>query len=430
MSLILGVAKVDITPEKPIPLAGYALRENFVFDAVNHPLYATIYFFQERSENDTTISSSLLVSADLLWWGSDRMQGIYGRLQERWGISPNHVILNATHTHSGPQTSTYFPRIGMVDLDYLDTLEDKLFAGIELAWSTMEPVRVERGLGKCSIGIHRRKWFEGKIMMKPNEEGPVDPEVNVIRFVKSDEITKAILVHYTCHPTTTNDNKVSFEFPGKAMQYVEQSIGNGSVAAFLQGCCGDIRPRLIRDGDFYRGGDYEVCHYGRQLADEVLSVLQTSMQQLAPRSLTGMRMTTLLNLQQLPGRDFLISLSKNDNSARSDWAALLLKEPERMLPYRNLEMTRLDIAEGLSFLSFNGEAVVEYGLMIKAMSGGRILPVPYSNGMIGYLPTRLQVEEGGYESNDFIVGFGLPAPFDAGLEDAIREQLSTLVKVP
>jgi len=111
-----------------------------------------------------------------------------------------------------------------------------------------------------------------------------------------------------------------------------------------------------------------------------------------------------------------------------EWGRRLLRESERLRRDVPLEVTLLDLAGGLSLLAMNAEAVAEYGLFVKRRFAGRVLPLPYSNGMIGYLPTARQVAEGGYEARESIFYFGLPAPFAASLEKKIHDGLIELVE--
>ena len=68
----------------------------------------------------------------------------------------------------------------------------------------------------------------------------------------------------------------------------------------------------------------------------------------------------------------------------------------------------------------DGEVVVEYGLWIKERYRGQVLPLGYSNGMVGYVPVAHQIHEGGYEARDSAPYFGLPAPFTPELEEVIK----------
>jgi hypothetical protein len=425
-NLTLGTAKVDITPLRPVPLAGFMQRTGH-FCGISRPLYARILFFEQEDTAEQK-RSALLVSADIIWWGPEWIEGMRRRLAERWGIQESFVILHATHTHSAPQTSHRFtPSLGEPDPDYIEMLESRVFQGIEAAAGRLEPVFLERGRGKCHFGVHRRKFVDGRIDMLPNDSGPTDPEVNVVRFRTEDGRTKALLVHFTCHPTTTEDNFVSSEFPGVAMELIENGLGPDAVAAFLQGCCGDVRPALVREGQFYRGSEKEVRQLGCTLAKEVMRVLHQPMESLVSCNLTGKTVSIPLPFQELPTMAEL-EQARHQPSIAGEWGRLLLQEPERIRSSIPFEMTWLKLAEGLSLLAMNAEIVVEYGLFVKRQFAGAVLPVPYSNGMIGYVPTARQVAEGGYESQESFFYFGLPAPFDAAVETKICEAILNLVK--
>ena len=423
--LKLGVAKMNITPPKPVPLAGFEHRRG-ASEGVSHPLYARVLLFEEDERSSKR--RALLVSADLIWWSEDQVERLRHCLEARWGIEWGSVILHATHTHSGPQTSgRYSLRLGRPDPVYLKTLESRVLAAVEEASGCLETVTVERGRGECRIGINRRRRVDGRIEMAPNEAGPTDPEVTVIRFKTPSGATKGVLVHHACHPTTTDDALISSEFPGVAMELVEGEQGGGVVAAYLQGCCGDVRPTLVRDGRFYRGGDAEVRTLGERLGAEALSVMERPMRRLFPSLLSGRQTTIPLPLQSLPGKAELEASSRRSGVV-GEWSALLRRETWRLRPWVPLDLTLLNLAGDLSILAMNGEAVVEYGLFVKRRFAGRVLPLPYSNGMIGYVPTARQVGEGGYEARESIFYFGLPAPLDSSLEHKIHDALTELVE--
>lgn len=420
--LRLGVAKTDITPCTPLPLAGFGHRGGN-FEAVSQPLYARVFFFEQGKKR-----RALLVSADLIWWGTDRMVDLRDRIKGIWGLEESSIVLHATHTHSGPQTSGRFTSsLGKPDFGYVEALELTILESIDRAIDDLEVVTVERGSGECCFGINRRKLVGNEITMAPNEQGPIDTEVSVVRFRTSAESTKAVLAHYACHPTTTDDNLVSSEFPGVAMENVEAELGEETVAAYLQGCCGDVRPALVREGKFYKGSDSEVRGLGKTLADQVLTILELPMRSVSPCYLTSRGTTIPLPLQKLPTKAALETKSHKRDVA-GEWSRLLLREPERVQRDTPLEMTLWSIADGLSFLAMSAEVVVDYGLFIKRRFRGRILPLPYSNGMLGYLPTASQIAEGGYEARESIFFFGLPSPLAPSLESKLHDEMINLVK--
>jgi hypothetical protein len=390
--LQLGTAKVDITPRFALPLAGFAFRSG-VFDRVQTPIFARVFCF--KTEGSPPV---ILVSADLIWWGHELVSDIRRMVRTHSGLEQATIILHATHSHSGPQTSeSLSPLIGKASPEYLDFLKQSVLEAIDEAVAAVEPVTIERGSGQCDIGIYRRRLVDGVIQMAPNLDGPNDQECTVIRFRKRSGSAKAVLVHFTCHPTTTAENSVSAEFCGAAMTTIEQELGHGVTAAYLQGCCGDIRPALIRDEQFYRGDAEDVSRLGAVLSTVVASVLNGAMEPCKPTICTA--------------SETIVPISFENESGLVQ-----------------MEMTRVRLAQNLGFLTFNAETVLEYGLWVKAQSGGTILPLGYTNGMIGYVTTEQQLIEGGYESRRAFSYFGMPGPFHPSTERQVKESIDTLLR--
>jgi hypothetical protein len=235
--------------------------------------------------------------------------------------------------------------------------------------------------------------------MAPNPNGPSDPECTVIRFCRPSGSTKALLVHFTCHPTTSAENAVSGEFCGAAMTAVEEFLGPDTAAGFLQGCCGDVRPALIRDGEFFRGDHIDVKRLGSELSTVVIDALSRPMHRCRTGPCSHLTSAVPLTFEQ--------------HSAAG-------------IP---LEMTKVRFGADLGFVTFNAEIVVEYGLCVKQGSGGAALPIGYTNGMIGYVTTEQQLVEGGYESREAFQFFNMPGPFAATTERQVRHAVDRMFLV-
>ena len=114
----LGTAKIEITPTRPVPLAGFLERQG-VFEKVLHPLQARVLTFELNDRQGRT-RIAVLVSADLIWWGANQTIAVKRTLKKKWGIEDAAILLHATHNHSGPQTTNEFaPLLGTVDQDYV-----------------------------------------------------------------------------------------------------------------------------------------------------------------------------------------------------------------------------------------------------------------------------------------------------------------------
>jgi hypothetical protein len=212
-----------------------------------------------------------------------------------------------------------------------------------------------------------------------------------------------------------------------ALERVEQSLGENVVGAFLQGCCGDIRPALVNDGEFYRGHRMEVERFGIWLSEEVLRINSLPMDELTPADLKSKTTVVLLPFQLVPTASELEEQA-DQTDIHGEWARLLLLQPQRRQESIPLEITRLDLVKELSFVTFNAEMVVDYGSFVKDASHGRMLPLGYTNGMIGYVPTKEQIFQGGYESRDAVPYFGLPSSFQPQIEDILCSAISQVIR--
>ncbi len=73
--------------------------------------------------------------------------------------------------------------------------------------------------------------------------GPIDPQVGLVRIDREDGRPLAVIYNFACHPIMNPPSKGnSADFPGYASAVIEDSLGHGALAFFVQGCGGDINP--------------------------------------------------------------------------------------------------------------------------------------------------------------------------------------------
>jgi hypothetical protein len=420
--LKLGVSKVEITPAHPVPLAGFAIRSGLgPFTDVSMPIYARIFVMESSDPSGNELPKrAVIVSADLIWWGSERVPAFKAQISGRCGIDPDAILLHGTHTHSGPQTSDRFTSyLGMPDFAYLKELEDRVLDGIVQATADLEPVRVERGTGSSRLAINRRG-----LRVTPPELRVTDHELNVLRYSRADGKAKGILVHYACHPVITNENKISSEYVGVAMEAIEQQVGLGCVCGFLQGTCGDQNPG---DGkEVIRGNHARVVEVGLRFASDIAAALAGPMTTLPPIGLRVRSLTVPLPLASLPELGDLAA-GEALPDVHGEWHRLQRLRYSQLKPELPLTMTLLQLTESCSLLAMDAEVVVDFGLYIKRQSNRHILPLGYTNGMLGYVPTADILAEGGYEAVDSTYYFAMPSVFAPEVEMVVKRAVDTLL---
>lgn len=409
----VGVASATITPPPGIQMAGYAFRDRPAEGTWDELTMQVMVIEQDGTRVG-------LVTADVIWF--DAMWS--DEVRRTWMAADTQmadVWFAASHTHGGPQTAKgMHPLLGKPSDQFLDRLRQTVLRLADQAAADLEDVRLFSAKGWCSFGINRRRREDGRVVMKPEESGPRDDCVTVVGFRRLDGTWKSFWFHYTCHPTVAGGYHFTADYPGAARRWIETAIP-GVKAMFLQGCCGDIRPRLVDEhGAFYRGGPAEVERLGRLLGREVVRLL-TEMETEVPHLAIDSHKVEL-PLQTVAPRPLLPDIEAS--RLYPAWRELARKKtgwrPE-------LRLGRLQISERVVLYGFSAEMAVEYGLWLRRrFPRHRIIPVGYVNGCLGYLCPARYVDEGGYEVEESYLYFGLPAPFSREVEERIKRGIAAL----
>lgn len=390
----LGTARLSITPPVGIALAGFGFRDHGS-EAVRDELEARVFWLEEGG------NTACIVTADLIGFGATLNDGVKKAAAERFNLRPECVFLAASHTHSGPQTvDGLLSAGGPPDVDYLSGLQRKLIEGMDEARQQLREVTLKLGRGQLTgYSINRRVPVEGDTVMAPNPAGVRDDEVVVISFCDADTAqVVGVLFHFTCHPTVLGDYTISAEYPGAARRWVEKTLP-GVSAGFLAGCCGDVRPNctLIGAKRFRSGLPQEVTLFGNALGAQICRIVEHSDSKLTAD--LACRMETL----DLP-------LADGHHTAA-------------------FHLYRLDLARELSLVGMSGEVCCDYGLFIKNLQPQRhLIPVAYSNGLIGYIAPKRYFSEGGYEPDTSAKIYNLSAPFDPAIEEIIQGRIRALME--
>ncbi|HVF10505.1 MAG TPA: neutral/alkaline non-lysosomal ceramidase N-terminal domain-containing protein [Abditibacteriaceae bacterium] len=396
--MLLGTARALITPPLGVHLAGYGFERKAT--EVLDELELGAFWFQDEEPDGTSVC---IITADIIGFSASLTTALRAELAERFGIAPQAVLLAASHTHSGPQTCENMATAGgPPDPGSVVALRRRLMEAAAAARGALRPVNLRVGRG-CLQGyaINRRLMMNGVAVMAPNPEGVRDDEVLVVTcHDRRDDRVRAVLFHYTCHPTLMGDHRITGDYPGAARRHVEKEL-DGVCVGFLPGCFGDVRPDCVLVGRkaFRRAIPEDVAAFGAALGAEVVRVARaaTSSAPLHPR-LSAHAATIELPLQ---------------------------KEPERV----PLSVQRLDLAEELTLIALGGEICVDYGRFIKSTRApGFMIPVGYANGMIGYICPARQFAEGGYEPDTSHAVFNLPSPFQPAIEGIIHEAIQDLAQ--
>ena len=90
--------------------------------------------------------------------------------------------------------------------------------------------------------------------LPPGEEvasvGPIDPEIGILRLNRETGETLAVVYNFAVHPILGVPNgKNTADITGFASQVIEDIMGDGAIALFVQGAAGDVNPVWYKDVD-------------------------------------------------------------------------------------------------------------------------------------------------------------------------------------
>jgi hypothetical protein len=406
----VGLARVKITPERPVFLAGYASRTR-PFDKVTTDLYAKALALEDRGGH-----VAVLVTTDLIGLSAAVAEPVCKRITEHTGLKREQVLLSSSHIHTGPALSldpkAHEGRTAADSLrtvDYTRHLQDQLVEVVAKALAHREPARLSWGSGVVNFVMNRREFTPRGVILGVNPRGPADRTVPVLRIDGPDGKLRAVLFGAATHNTTLTDTcyEVCGDYAGFAQSYVEEHFP-GAEALFLLGLAGDSNP--------YPRGTMEMAReHGAALGKEVCRVLGTKLRPVrGPLKLAFG--TADLPLQPPPSRAELEKRAAQKGGDMRAWLARqmlsALDQGEKLRTDYPAPEAVWQFGEDLTLVGLSGEVVVDYVAMLeKALGPGRLWLSAYCNDVFGYLPSARVLAEGGYETRGLYVGgAGLFAP--------------------
>ncbi|MEM2110611.1 MAG: neutral/alkaline non-lysosomal ceramidase N-terminal domain-containing protein [Candidatus Bathyarchaeia archaeon] len=380
MTMIAGVAKVDITPPIGLELSGYGYYRNRKSTGISDALYSKAIVL---SDGTTRVA---IVSNDLIGLPKEVTKKVREEVSKETGIPKENILLACTHTHSGPAT-IYLRGCGEVDKDYLRVLPKYIAGAIIAANSRLQDAKIGAGKG----------YVDGISLNREVENGPNDPEVGVIRVDDANDNVIATITNFSCHPVVMPVNSlISGDYPGTATSFLEKAI-EGSISMFLQGACGDINPILKKTG--------KVRRVGISLAAEALKVeeqIQTTQKTLIKSKIQNVKLP--LDIPRREDAEVILSkverfFGKKLEKVYAEWIKSMIKKIEtNPKPWLNTEIQAIRIGDIL-LVAEPAELYVKFGLEIKRRSKYKnTFVVGFSNDYVGYIP-----DEEDYAKND---GFG------------------------
>lgn len=390
-----GYGKADITPNEPVQMGGYNMR-NALSDGVwgHEHLYARALIFEAAGERIAFLEADVIIIRE--------PDAFRRRVANATGIPMERILLGDAHNHAAPSPN------GKFESNWDRAFDKGLVAAATQALANLQPVKIAAGAGHSRVAMNRRHMiptdvdspitfdendvsqsfgkfktdkpvalheFGGVMRLGANPAGPIDDAVQVVRIDKADGKPLAVMIHYPCHGTSLGgrNSKISGEWMGRMQEYIEKQFP-GVGAIYLQGAAGDINPRVVGGLDGYRDNIETTWALGEEVGREVVRVYGS----LAPEPLPAPRL-------QIETAE--IRLPRTYRELFDDFTHTSITAPTTIVRLGDMMWT-----------TFPGEMFSGIGKKVKAASPSTYAHLMgYTNGYIGYFPERQAYADGGYE---------------------------------
>jgi hypothetical protein len=336
-----GVATIEITPTRNVPLGGYGGRKGQPMTGVHDPIFAKALWLE------TPEARVCLVTTDLI--------GSLVSLRDRMRPADADVVLTASHTHSGPGglvKGFWELAMGKYDPDLTEELAGKLKKVVEMARAAKRPARL--GLARTEApGFNRNRRVK---------DGPVDPELSVLLVVNEISQPMAVVANFAAHGTLLSDQNflVSGDWQGYFQRALEARFPS-ATALYTNGAEGDLAPSAPSGEN-----GFEKCEsLGRALAERTANLVGT--------------------IDKTTGT---VKLSYVERGVDLPTPTLLFAPKTSVLGLLEINGTRM--------FCFPGEPTAELGLELKRRFPGSWI-LGLANDHLGYFLTEDGYAQGGYE---------------------------------
>ena len=208
----VGTSVTDVTPEQLPVLVNGGMRTRSA-DEVKARLHARAIVLDDETERlAIVVVDSCMMPRPLL----DEAKALAA---ERTEITPDHMLISATHTHTAPSSMGCLGTDA--DSDYVPFLRKKLAEAIVSAEKNLQPARVGWAVAKAEEYTALRRWIRrpdriaddpfGNPTVRANmhagrnwddvtgESGPEDPNLSLVAFQTPDGKPIAVLANFSMH---------------------------------------------------------------------------------------------------------------------------------------------------------------------------------------------------------------------------------------
>ena len=224
----------DITPLRPQYLHGHAMRKG-KSEGVHDALEAVICWIRVDGVRN------LFINGDMIGWDYDFVHEFKKRIMDKCDVAYDHIVLSATHTHSGPVIKAY-DKESLPDDEYVREVMDKL---VDTALDIYDK---EEEVSKVIYSKGESRGYYGN---RNGKDKYGDNMIHMFEFKDKNDKNLAAFVNISCHSTVNSpkEYRISADLLGNIRRKLTPMLG--VTPMMMQGNSGDMSNRLYRkNNDF------------------------------------------------------------------------------------------------------------------------------------------------------------------------------------
>ncbi len=244
-----GFSRVDITPRVGVELYGFGPYRHRYSIGVRDILEARAAAFSLDGKTVVIVTNDLC-TIDMKIVAEARRIVCKAHPE----LSDADIMVEVSHTHSGPSTHIDGHGWGEIDEPYLRILPHRIAKAACDALAALAEVKVSQAVVPCRhIGLNRVRDVDApplEDVLKDDWE-PAKPELTdttcrIIRFDDAEGNLKGFMAYFGCHPVVccAQTRYIHGDYPGVAMHNLMREMP-GSIGLFLQGAEGDVNAGCV-----------------------------------------------------------------------------------------------------------------------------------------------------------------------------------------
>ena len=439
-----GYSIIKITPEESVPLAGYGNTSLRMSNNVLSDLYATCLALTDETGNTV-----LLISMDLQRASDTIVKVARPLISQATGVPEDHIMITATHTHSGPDMDNAMPVITRylekLNKEWLpqvarEAMADRMDAQVSIGSTETDTLNFVRHYTNVDAAGNTQYFGDNfgttVIDETTKHTTEVDQTMHLVQFTREGG-KPIVLANWRAHPCLTGGNKkydISADYVGAFRKNIEKMYKCQFI--YFQGAAGNVNA-TSRITSEMRTNDY--AKHGELLALAALKCLRENMAQVDPGLIQTSQ--TLLDAEFIEITDELLAgarvVQSIWNTTNDRAQAIEAGKPYGIRsPYhanaivslgytsaksKELELNAITIGGSIALVTAPHELFDTNSVWLEENSPyAMTLTLGYANGNNGYIPSKLAFEYSCYESD--------VCKFKEGIGETIQENFLSMLQ--